>query len=88
MKTLKEVLKDLKLMVGNEFDENEVIVAFGDFEENGETDVFVSKIYGNKSNFEGHGMCQLYKAYINSENSNVTIFNIYVDSNNIVVYVH
>nr|DAD99440.1 MAG TPA: hypothetical protein [Siphoviridae sp. ctNU74] len=36
------VLENLNKLVGNEFDEDEIICSFEDFEEDGETDILVS----------------------------------------------
>lgn len=40
--TKEMVLENLNKLVGNEFDEDEIICSFEDFEENGETDILVS----------------------------------------------
>ena len=40
--TKEMVLKNLEALVGTEFDADEIICAFEDFEENGETEVIVT----------------------------------------------
>lgn len=40
--TKEMVLENLNKLVGNEFDEDEIICSFEDFEEGGETDILVS----------------------------------------------
>ncbi len=40
--TKEMVLENLNKLVGNEFDEYEIICSFEDFEEDGETDILVS----------------------------------------------
>jgi len=41
--TREMVLENLKNLIGNEFDADEVICAFGDFEEDGEREVTVTE---------------------------------------------
>lgn len=77
---INEVLARLEKMVGTEFDESDVIVAF-----ESENDVIVDEVQGQESNFEGRGLCKCYNAYENAEDSE--IFTIYVDENNEVVEV-
>ena len=78
-KTTKEdVLKELKALIGTEFDENEVICAFGDFEENGESQVLVedtSETCGNSLGYD-------YSAYINTANAAEFIF--WVNCDNVI----
>lgn len=78
MKNIKEVLERLENMIGAEFDENEIIVAFDSEEE-----VIVNKVEGQETNFEGHGLCDCYNAYENTEESEV--FAIYVNDDNKIV---
>lgn len=80
MINVKEVLERLEKMVGTEFDESDVIVAFESDE-----DVIVDEVEGQESNFEGHGICTCYNAYENTEDSE--IFTIYVDTDNEIVEV-
>lgn len=84
MITVDGVLKNLKKMIRKEFDTNEIIEAFEDFEEGGETEVIVSKTTVT-SNFETHGECDGWNAYINYENS--THFVIWIDQNGKIVAV-
>ena len=65
--TKEMVLDNLKKLIGTEFDENEVICAFGDYEENGETEVIVEDT--NYSRFEK-------VAYINTEDATEFYFKI------------
>lgn len=58
--TQEKVLENLKMLIGQELDCDEVICAFGDFEEGGETDVYVGK-----SDNIGYD----YIAYINAKES-------------------
>ena len=78
MINVKEVLERLEKMVGTEFDEDDIIIAFESDEE-----IIVDKVLGEESNFEGHGLCKCYNAYENTEDSE--IFTIYVDSDNEIV---
>lgn len=64
MKTLEEVKKDLIGLEVNEDFENEVIIAFGDHEYEGETEVIVSE----------HS--QGYQAYINHAESPILVLKI------------
>lgn len=58
--TKEMVLENLKKLVGTEFDADEVICAFEDFEEDDETSVIV-----NESNNAGYD----YAAYIDTRNA-------------------
>ena len=79
MINVNEVLKNLEKLVGTEFDVDDIIIAFGDNEE----EVIVEKVIGQESHFEGYGMCDCYNAYENTEDSEV--FSIYVDEDNEIV---
>jgi len=63
--TEEMVLKNLEELIGNEFDTDEIICAFEDFEEDGETEVIVEK-----SSNAGYDMI----AYINTEDSTQYLF--------------
>lgn len=78
MINVNEVLERLEKMVGTEFDESDIIAAFESEEE-----IIVNKVIGQESNFEGHGRCDCYNAYENTEESEA--FTIYVNSDNEVV---
>lgn len=66
--TKEDVLSNLKSLIGKEFDSyDDIIEAFGSFEEGGETEVIV-----NKSNNNGYD----YIAYINTENSTEFLFTV------------
>lgn len=65
--TREMVLANLEKLIGTEFDADEVICAFEDFEEEGETDIIVKE-----SENVGYDMI----AYINSENSTQFLFNV------------
>ncbi len=71
--TVEIVLKNLKELIGNEFDGNDVICAFEDFEEFGETEVIV-----DGSDNPGYD----YIAYINVRES--TEFYFTVDEDGII----
>ncbi len=60
MITVEGILENLKEMVGKEMDADDIICAFEDFEEFGETEVLIEKSGSNDS---------VYSAYINAENS-------------------
>lgn len=60
MITLDGVLENLKKLIGTEFDYDEVICAFEDFEEDGEASVYVG---------ESQNVGYDYIAYIESKNS-------------------
>lgn len=64
--TVEKVLKNLENLIGTEFDADEIICAFEDFEEEGETEVIVKE-----SENVGYDMI----AYINSINSTQFLFN-------------
>lgn len=75
---LIRVLRELKALIGTKFDEDEVICAFGDYEEDGESQVLVedtSETCGNSLGYD-------YSAYINTANATEFIF--WVDENNII----
>lgn len=72
-------LERLQTLVGNEFDEDEVICAMIDKEDEY---VQVSDLH-RVSNFDGHGECKEYQAYY--EESDDEGYNIFVDNNNIIV---
>ena len=65
--TAEKVLKNLENLIGTEFDEDEIICAFEDFEEEGETEVIVKES-------ENYGYDAV--SYINSENSTQFLFKI------------
>ncbi|MBE6043558.1 MAG: hypothetical protein E7216_04900 [Clostridium thermopalmarium] len=80
MINVEKVFKRLEKMIGSEFNTDEIIIAFESEEE-----VIINEVVGQESNFEGHGLCTCYNAYEDVEDSE--IFKIYVDKNNIIVYV-
>ena len=82
---VKNVLENLENLIGKEFDDDEVICAFEDFEENGETEIIISESEGYTSNFEGYGKCTAWNAHINTEDS--TDFIIWVSEDNIIARV-
>ena len=71
--TVNQVLENLKTLIGKKMDYDEVICAFEDFEENGETEVYVGE-----SNNNGYD----YISYINTSNSKQFLFA--VNDNNII----
>lgn len=74
------MLSNLERLVGKEFDVDEIIIAFESEEE-----VIVSRILGEESNFEGHGLCDCYNAYEDIEGSKS--YSIYVNQDNKIVWV-
>ena len=74
--TKEMVLENLKKFIGTEFDENEIICAFGDYEENGETEVIVE----DTSFFHFKKV-----AYINTEDATEFCFDI---KNGVIVSVN
>ena len=79
MINVNKVFEEMEKLIGCEFDENEIIYCFEDTEEN----IIVSKVEGYTSNFDGHGVCQLWNAYEDKVGSE--IFSIWVDDENIIV---
>lgn len=61
----KDVLSNLKQLIGHEYNADEIICAFGEFEEEGKTEVIVKES-------ENKGYDAL--AYINSTNSTQFLF--------------
>lgn len=83
----EDVLSNLESLIGKELNKEEIIIAFEDYEEYGESDVIVSEIQ-NERNFQNGDkevyQCKIYNAYIDAEES--TIFAIAVSkANNKVV---
>lgn len=68
--TKKRVLENLKEMIGAPFETDDIICAFGDFEEEGETNVIVK-------DSENVGYDAI--AYINSPNSTQFLFTTHTD---------
>lgn len=71
--TKQHVLKNLKKLIGFEFNANDVICAFEDFEENGKNEVIVSE-----SSNTGYD----FTAYINDYDSTQFLFK--VNENNFI----
>lgn len=71
--TRENVLENLKELIGSEWDAEEVVCAFEDFEEDGETEVIAK---GSENN--GYD----YIAYINSAESTQFLFS--VDEENVI----
>lgn len=67
--TKENVLENLKELVGKVFDEDEIICAFEDFKEEGETEVIVK-------DSENNGYDKI--AYINSINSTQFLFSTHI----------
>lgn len=80
MINIKEVLERLEKMIGSEFEENEIIIAF-----DSESEVIIDEVEDQKSNFEGQGLCKCYNVYENIADSE--IFTLYVNDNNKIVSV-
>lgn len=80
-KVIDTILIGLQDLTGTIFDEDSIICCF-----NNDIEVIVSRVEGQTSNFEGHGICQLYNAYYNEEDSD--IYDIWVDEDDIIVDVN
>ena len=78
MINIKEVLKRLENMIGKNFDCEDIVIAF-----DSEEKVIVNKVEGEESNFSGHGLCDCYNAYEDTEGSE--LFVIYVNNDNKIV---
>ena len=65
--TLEDVMQNLKQLIGTEFDENEVICAFEDFEEDRESSVYVG---------DSHNSGYDKIAYIDTTNSTQFLFSL------------
>lgn len=65
--TVKKVLENLKKLIGADFDYNEIICSFEDYEENGGNEVIV-----NESSNNGYD----YIAYINADDTTNFLFTV------------
>lgn len=65
--TKYKVLENLRKLIGEEIDMDEIICAFEDFEEGGETEVYVGK---------SHNIGYEYIAYINATESTQFLFSL------------
>ena len=81
MNMMIKTLKNLKKLIGKEYNYNDVVCAFEDNTE----DIIVNDNTCTTMNFDGHGECKLILAYENTQNS--IEFEIYVDNNGIIVEV-
>lgn len=52
--TIEGVLENLEKMIGEEFDVNDIICAFEDYEEDGETEVIVSDLENGRGEYSVH----------------------------------
>ena len=75
------VLIELQKLIGRGFDHDDIYCCF----DNG-IEVILSKVEGRVSNFEGHGMCQLWNVYYNDKDSE--IYDIWVDEDDIIVDIY
>ena len=80
MNMMIKTLKNLKKLIGKEYNYNDVVCAFEDTE-----DIIVNYNTCTSIHFDGHGECKLILAYENTQNS--IEFEIYVDNNGIIVEV-
>ena len=77
--TIKEVLKDVESMIGEDFDENEIIVAFSDCF--GEEPIYVSD---TTMTYEDNGhVYRRYQAYADGHEKEGLMINVDEDSNKI-----
>ena len=81
MNMMIKTLKNLKKLIGEEYNYNDVVCAFEDNTE----DIIVNDNTCTSIHFDGHGECKLILAYENTQNS--IEFEIYVDNNGIIVEV-
>lgn len=65
--TKYDVLENLKKMIGEELNYDDIICAFGDFEEEGKNEVYVGESENNSYD---------YIAYINTPNSTQFLFKV------------
>lgn len=65
--TKEKVLKNLQNLIGTEFDKNNIISAFEDFEENGKSEVYVGESYNT-----GYD----HIAYINDKDATEFLFEV------------
>ena len=80
MNMMIKTLKNLKKLIGEEYNYNDVVCAFEDTE-----DIIVNDSTCTSVHFDGHGECKLILAYENTEDS--IEFEIYVDNNGVIVEV-
>lgn len=52
--TFNEVMENLKKLIGEEFDEDEIKIAFEDYEEDGETNVIISNLENGRNEYSVH----------------------------------
>ena len=81
MNMMIKTLKNLKKLIGEEYNYNDVVCAFEDNTE----DIIVNDNTCTTMNFDEYGKCDLILAYENTQNS--IEFEIYVDNNGIIVEV-
>ena len=74
--TKQDVLENLSAMIGKEFNADDIICAFEDFEEEGKTEVIVKE-----SENDGYDAI----AYINSPNSTQFLFSIHTDEEGVEI---
>ncbi|WP_047396454.1 hypothetical protein [Cetobacterium sp. ZOR0034] len=48
------VINNLKELIGQKFDENDIIIAFEDYEENNETEVIISNLENGRGEYSAH----------------------------------
>ena len=76
-----KTLKNLKELIGEEYNYNDIVCAFEDNTE----DIIVNDNTCTSIHFDGNGECKLILAYENTQNS--IEFEIYVDNNGVIVEV-
>jgi hypothetical protein len=72
------ILSNLKSLIGNEFNEEEIQMAFDTDEE-----VIVQRENDDNRKIEGQGMCKCWNAFKNVDGTNTYV--IWVNKNNIIV---
>ena len=71
----------LQTLIGREFNIDNIISEMLDQE----YEIVINKVEGYTSNIEGSGKCQLYNVYYND--SEATIYDVWIDCNNIIAHI-
>lgn len=75
----EQIVKNLRLLIGTEFNSDSIIEAFEDYNEE---DIIVNNDTGIKSNFDGYGECDLVSIYENVEDA--TEYSVYIKNGVII----
>lgn len=84
--TSAEVVRNLESLKGQEFDKEEIVIAFEDYEECGETSVIVSETSDERNFQNGDNVitCKIYNAYIDVEESTIFVIAVSRKDNKVV----